>query len=1203
MKKLLALTLSVIMALSLFVMPAYAEAELPAFTDVYAGQQTITFKLAQASDATELTAEQAALVKITRMDTGAEIGFTNKITGDILTIMANDGFVINDADSGEKVSYLLEIGNIKKTFTVNKIWEDTLDKGDTSTLRMASATDVVHLVDGKMVLSGSQTAIYPNESNYVKKENVSFSFKLQTLAPTTSYGVVFNVNASTLRGDLYNTGWIHSTHFGWWNYCEQYASNRNTNRRASAIIEGTNKVMQNVAVSWDNTYAKNFELARPAEVKYDKASNVIDAEYGDTNTATLTIDKMGNVATFVQEGILYGETESTKGIVDVWNIADAYKASGNDAIAAATPVKTGHFAITRRYANNFVAISDMILTETVINDYDDTLNVTDNIYAGQDTITVKLSAEETAAQLRPEQAARIKLTRADTGEVVPFSNKISGDILTIMPEESFVINEADAQTKVSYILELGDVKKIFTVNKLWEDKLDTAASTATADTGLKNSSAAKAVVDGKLIYDGVASSMYNGTGVYPDEATYINKENVSFSAKVQFLNKFPSYTVAFNMNTEYTQPYNSGWNSYIGFGFLTYYGHSGSVWYDKYTHTSKPVYNYDDGTVDVTTVSRPKVYSNDASKSILNSSPLIELSDAVGTTPSTNKWTDSNYVVTSDMKDKNIFKLTIDKMGDVATLVQEGKLAPELTDGEEKNYTAYKEKISSIDVTKDIVNVYNTADDFVNVTELNGKTAPKTGRFGVLTYGANTVIAFYDMVLTETEIRDYAVGSFNVTDIFADKDKMTVTFDSNIEKADLSKVIVTQANGNAVECSKSVTDNELVITPNGGFVLDRVYNLKIADDFGYDAVLLNEEYTKDFRINKIKEITFDDGETYAENGIEIMSYQGTPAATIRNGKLYVQDAYYSTIYLRNVVDNVENYRVNFTMQRYAGSSRNRTSFMFNVDKGTILNYGNNTLTAFGWMMREDDSTVYRDYRHSQHKTGADAYRTAVVNDFKLKASATNVTFTENSEKGDYDVALPATDAPVHNFQLDKTGTKGALTIDGTLIDTFETKDVFKEWNEKQTDESKKLASEVVSESGDILIAGYNTSGAAVGTIAIGTITFTSFEIIENTIEIVNVTYFDEKGNVLETIKDATGVKGEVSVKSYFDGKKPLALIAVAYSGDEMLDAEILDIKEVEGEASASATYSLSGLKGLTEIKVLAWESFATLYPYAAAFIK
>lgn len=1200
MKKLLALTLTVIMALSLFVMPAYAEAELPAFTDVYAGQQTITFKLAQTSDATELTAEQAALVKITRMDTGAEIGFTNKITGDILTIMANDGFVINDADSGEKVSYLLEIGNIKKTFSVNKIWEDTLDEGETSTLKMASATDVVHLVDGKMVLSGAQTAIYPNESTYVEKENVSFSFKLQTLAETTSYGVVFNVNASTLRGDLYNTGWIHSTHFGWWNYCQQYASNRNTNRRASAIIVDTNKVMQNVAVSWDNTYANNFELARPAEVKYDKDLNVIDAEYGDTNTATLTIDKMGNVATFVQEGILYGETESTKGIVDVWNIADAYKASGDETIAAATPVKTGHFAITRRYADNFVAISDMILTETVISDYDDTLNITDNIYAGQDTITVKLSAEETITELRPEQAARIKLTRADTGEVVPFSNKISGDILTIMPEESFVINEADAQTKVSYILDLGDVKKIFTVNKLWEDKLDTAASTATADTGLKNSSAAKAVVDGKLIYDGVASSMSNGTGVYPDEATYINKENVSFSTKVQFLNKFPSYNIVFNMSTEFTQPYNAGWNSFVGFGFHTYYGQSGSVWYDKYTHTSKPVYNYNADGINVKTFL--PTYSNNASTSVLNCMPLIELSAEVGATPSKNKWTDSSYVVTSEMKDKNIFKFTIDKMGDVATLVQEGKLAPELTDGEEKNYAAYKEKISSINITKDIVNVYNTADDFVNVTELNGKTAPKTGRFGVLTYGGNTVMAFYDMVLTETEIRDYEVGSFNVTDIFADKDKMTVTFDSNIEKADLSKVIVTQANGNAVECSKSVTDNELIITPNGGFVLDRVYNITITEEFGYDAVLVSERYSKDFRINKIKEITFDDGETYAENGIEIMSYQGTPAATIRNGKLYVQDAYYSTIYIRNAVDTVENYRVNFTMQRYTKDNwYNSTHIMFNAGNGTTIDYGNGQM-GFGWLMKGNNSIMYRDYRHSGYKTGDNAYRTVVEGGFIPQATAKDVTFTANAEKGDYDVALPSTDATVYNIQLDKTGTKGALTVDGTLIDTFETKDVYKEWNALQTDESKKLESEVVPSKGDVVIGGYQTS-SIVGTIAIGTITFTSFELIEDTMEIVNVTYFDEKGNVLETIKDATGVKGEVSVKSYFNGKKPLALIAVAYSGDEMLAADVLDINEVEGAATASATYSLSGLKGLTEIKVLAWESFATLYPYAAAFTK
>ena len=63
MKKLLALTLAVVIVLSILVMPAYAEEEFPAFTDVYAGQQTITLKLAQASDATELIAEQKSLLR------------------------------------------------------------------------------------------------------------------------------------------------------------------------------------------------------------------------------------------------------------------------------------------------------------------------------------------------------------------------------------------------------------------------------------------------------------------------------------------------------------------------------------------------------------------------------------------------------------------------------------------------------------------------------------------------------------------------------------------------------------------------------------------------------------------------------------------------------------------------------------------------------------------------------------------------------------------------------------------------------------------------------------------------------------------------------------------------------------------------------------------------------------------------------------
>ena len=122
-KKAVSLMLAVMLLMSVMTVAVSAENALPAFTDIYAGQQTITIKLTEEQTATELTAEQAELVKITRMDNGANIAFTSKITGDVLTIMPQEGFVINEKEASEKVSYLVQLGDIKKIMTVNKIWE------------------------------------------------------------------------------------------------------------------------------------------------------------------------------------------------------------------------------------------------------------------------------------------------------------------------------------------------------------------------------------------------------------------------------------------------------------------------------------------------------------------------------------------------------------------------------------------------------------------------------------------------------------------------------------------------------------------------------------------------------------------------------------------------------------------------------------------------------------------------------------------------------------------------------------------------------------------------------------------------------------------------------------------------------------------------------------------------------------------------
>ncbi len=807
-KKIVSLILTIAMLMSFMTFTASAETVLPAFAEgdyIYAGQQTITIKLAANETATELTTEQAALVKITRMDTGANIAFTSEITGDILTIMPTEEFVINDANSGTQVSYLVELGEIKKVFTVNKLWEDSIDTATSTEAaqtglnpgRTEAKPDAV--ADGKIIYdttvksrNGSGTGIYPNEATYINKENVSFSVKVQFLNKFPAYAVVFNADSE--YGYTYYANNQKFNGFGFHTYfghsgSKWYKKYTHTNKPVYNYYDSASNTIK---TTFTPTYSGSADTAvlncRPlielseavgttaSKTKWTDSNYVVTDEMKDKNIFKLTVDKMGSVATLVQEGKLSPELTdaeeanfaaykektagitATKNIVNVYDTAEVYETIASGKVVPTT----GRFGICTTGANTVMAFYDMILTETVIEDYDDSLNVTEEIYAGQQTITVKLATEKTATQLRPEQAAKIKITRMDTGADIAFTNKITGDILTIMPTEEFVINDSAAASKVSYLVELDNIKKVFTVNKLWEDKLDSAESVAVEETGLKNSTtkvaesdSATAVADGKLIYDGVADKITNGAAIYPDEDTYINKENVSFSAKVQFLNKFPSYNIMFNMNEETALPYYAK-AGYVGFGFHTYYGQSGAQWYDKYTHTNKPVYHYNAN--DIIVDAFLPAYSGSADTAVLNSKPLIELSADVQTTASNKKWTDTSYVVTNEMKDKNIFKLTVDKMGSVATLVQDGKLFD-----------------TSITETKNLVYVYDIADVFETVPELAGKTVPTTGRFGIATYGGNTVMAFYDMILTETVIEDVAEHDITNVDAAYASGKITGT--------------------------------------------------------------------------------------------------------------------------------------------------------------------------------------------------------------------------------------------------------------------------------------------------------------------------------------------------------------------------------------------------------------------------------------------
>lgn len=785
----------------------------------------------------------------------------------------------------------------------------------------------------------------------------------------------------------------------------------------------------------------------------------------------------------------------------------------------------------------------------------------DSIYAGQQTITIKLAEEQSATELTAEQTELVKITRMDTGANIAFTSKITGDVLTIMPDEAFVINEEDATFRVSYLVELGEVKKIFTVNKIWEDSFDTAASKDITELDLKtdkySNSKPDALAEGKIIYDNTVVTARNGagTGIYPDDTAYESKENLSFSVKVQFLNKFPSYAVAFNVDREYGTPYYAGNQKFNGFGFHTYYGHSGGKWFNKYTHTNKPVYSYYDEANSIIKTTFTPAYSNDY---VHNCRPLIELSEVVGTTPSINKWTDANYVVTEEMKDKNIFTLTVDKMGAVATLVQEGKLSPELSDAEESNYETYKTKISGIEATRDLVYVYDTAD----IEELSGKTIPTTGRFGIFTTGKNTVIAFYDMIITETEVSEYESGALTVKSVDADDSAITVNFDRSLvditendikNNVKLNKNLTTE-----VLYSAEVAGDKVVLTPEDGVETDTLYSLNISEDFGYQNVKLEEAFNKMFKLEKIWGTDFNDTSKAPTDYFDKITnyrwnsktelggtnkYESVHSKTvIQGGKMYAQYLNAPAFWiLDEAVMNAEDYTLTFDMARYNHQQN------FSANWGVILNadvtkvpgewdsiiYGSKNYTGFGWQNDVLRDNIQAMYVHPNKYAGTfGAEKIPFVSD---NGATSAVTFN-----ADGSVTLPEQRVQADAYKIVKKGKVMTLYINGALVNTYDT----------TADAASIYGSTEAPSKGGIILGSTAYDHAAIvnGAMEFGDITVTRYAEVEG-IEELNVQAIDGDEN---------------SVKIIFD--RELAGVSATDAGEaiKLIDSEL---KEIECEIS------------------------------------
>ena len=190
----------------------------------------------------------------------------------------------------------------------------------------------------------------------------------------------------------------------------------------------------------------------------------------------------------------------------------------------------------------------------------------------------------------------------------------------------------------------------------------------------------------------------------------------------------------------------------------------------------------------------------------------------------------------------------------------------------------------------------------------------------------------------------------------------------------------------------------------------------------------------------------------------------------------------------------------------------------------------------------------------------------------------------------------------YHYVIDKMGAVGTLMMNDTFIDIMDSQDYYDEYNEINKDSDEKPTPLDAPTKGYFVINPLSSKGN--GRIILSNMALITSEMKDyEGVEIKNVTYLNANGEELDTIVDVAAVKGEVTVVNRYAVTKSVKLVAVAYAGNRMIGIDILDINSIPANQPATREYSFTGLEGLTQIKVIAWESFAKMYPYCAPVVK
>ena len=860
----------------------------------------------------------------------------------------------------------------------------------------------------------------------------------------------------------------------------------------------------------------------------------------------------------------------------------------------------------------------------------------DAIYVGEKTITVKLAEKQTATELTSEQAELVKITNLKTNENIEFTSFITGDILTLIPAKSFVVNAKDETDKTTYELKLGNITRSFSVDVLWTPSFvaDTTNNKVSGLSLYQGSGLAVDVVNSDTIVVGS-----QGGAVYLDCEDLLTKENVSLVADVYYTGDSNRYSSVWGFNIptkvagilDTTNKYSgAGWRFQTRTGSYVRNYHSRTVvMANNGTNTASYGFNWKEPITE--------------HKDILDEnliSPYKDINFGTALASNANTIKVGTVELTEAFTNENKYHYAIDKMGEIATLTIGGVL----------------------------VDVLDTQEYY----DKHSLTAPKTGYFSLATYADlyNRKTVFSNIKLITSSVRELAKGTISVESVTAERGMITVEFASDGSKFDVSAVeniknyvvlsegdydIVSAEGETLVIKVKNISYEPATITVKQGFgydelkvsqdivedyqfvaregditfdslkgtfntitlgfnvdmsdteniddkikllsngteisftsevegqlitlkldeklVADYVYDLVIEEGLGYEKVTLKNTISKYITIETIKEVTFDDGKytDYVRRDVETGNLE--PYTTVRNGKLYLENGNYATLYFDKFgLENLESYIMTFDMEHYRA---NADAFMLNVptDSSGTIYYGKK-LKGIGWKALNGNWVHCLQWLSTVRTTNVYG-NNGVANPDGAVGGYINDIF--KIEKDDGDVTIPETTPIVTSYTIEKDGTKAKLYVNNNLVDSLDMEKTVEIWN---TNNPTAKITDSIPEKGYFV---YSATHATNGDVHKSAVTFDNMMIYQFK------EYESEDIRVFETDKNISSntASGKLYIRNFSANKNQKVAVLVTAYGD---DNKFLGIKKVyENNLSAGTvvekTYSFTASEEIKDIKV------------------